>query len=201
MRYTRADVDLEVALQLEKDRKERRKARRLFLKKNHPDLIPIFLDFLQVSILARELGDLEPDNTKWTRIFDDALKYYLDKAKQRGIISDKSALKFSRQLKRIFKKNYEIFDSENRHGDLCPVCGSRLTPPRVKYCCRECRLSAYYDRRNKRKGIQKKIVRHTNCLICGKSLDGKRAGTKTCSGSCRKSLSLKKVNGRPAVSV
>jgi hypothetical protein len=61
---------------------------------------------------------------------------------------------------------------------------------RSEYCTQQHRLEAYYARR--RKPTDKIKERHSNCLICGKSLEGKRAGTKTCSMSCRKSLSLKK---------
>jgi len=37
----------------------------------------------------------------------------------------------------------------------------------------------------------KKNVNIYGVCICGKSLEGKRAGTKTCSPACRKQLSLK----------
>lgn len=108
-------------------------------------------------------------------------------------------------LRSIYERDYDIWDVK-RHNPIikrCAYCGKTLAydnTPTLKYCNRQCRLSAYYERRNKAQGNQKSVDTHTHCLVCGKSLEGKRAGTKTCSISCRKSLSMrKKVISFPAL--
>jgi len=214
MGYSQEDVDREIALQIEKARKERQEAVLHLWKKDSTLNDVLFREWFQIVVSVSEFREIDPDNPRWqgwSTFLNDALKYYINQAKKRGIFADKSVSKYTKfgqtisgpklrsQLKSFFKKNYTIYDSKNpagkNHPDkikCCPVC-FKPVPLGMKYCNSKCRLTAYYERRNKTKGIQKTIEIHTHCLICGKSLEGKRAGTKTCSQSCRKQLSLNRI--------
>lgn len=162
-------------------------------KKNAPYVEPLMMDLVQVGILTFEMIKLEPENPRWPKLIKDAEKFAIGEVLRRGTLVSKEGSKISGVLKTHFKKHYLIHDTyPYTPGPSCAVCGMPIETLKSKYCSSKCRLSAYYARRNSAKGIQKKIGIHTHCLICGKSIEGKRAGTKTCSMSCRKTLSLRK---------
>jgi hypothetical protein len=114
------------------------------------------------------------------------------KIPHQGIDSHRDKWLLERVLKPHEGSDIFYFDPMQGHNlKTCKFCHRPFWGyGKAEYCTPRCRLNAYYARR--RKPTDKIKERHTNCVICGKSLEGKRAGTKTCSMSCRKSLSLKK---------
>ena len=176
------EIDDEVERRLEADRKTRII---LFEKDFGEFVIPLFRDHIQVAIFLDELKKSDPDNPKWSKIQNDSQKFAIDKAKRKSFMKDGN---LDSALRTLYEKKYDIFDKKNPYrSPRCQMCGNPIESLKNKYCSTKCK------RRNKAKGIQKTIEIHTHCVICSKSLEGKRAGTKTCSMRCRKQLSLKKV--------
>jgi len=159
------------------------------LKKDHPGYWPILIDRLQVQVFIYESRQIDPDNPKWDEIEVNAAAWSHLLLEKNGILVYKYGSEISGGLRAQFKKHYQVFDKRQEHPPLekmCPICQAPIDNWRSRYCSQKCRLIARSERRG-----GKRVVIYPQCLGCGKSLEGKRAGTKTCSINCRKTLSKK----------
>jgi len=189
------DQNNEIQRRLKKAREDEslkvRKKMVSIFSKNSPELKALLKEFSQEAIYLHEFKGDDPSLQK------QLLDRYIKNAEKKGLLKITLRSDLSGHLRSLYEKNYLIYDKKNYAPPRqCPYCKkpilNDINTPITKYCSHRCKLLAYYERRNKAKGIKKTIETHIHCLICGKSLEGKRAGTKTCSMSCRKSLSLKK---------
>jgi predicted nucleic acid-binding Zn ribbon protein len=173
--------------------------------KNSPEFQALERDLFQELIFLYEYREVltpitqSPNLSPYEKMEFEPMYRHLKMAVDKGLIKITSKSKLSRQLRGIYEGKYAINDNKSyRPPQNCIHCGAPFVnepgSAAAKYCSHRCKLSAYYERRNKAKGIKKTIEINRKCLICGKSLEGKRAGTRTCSISCRKTLSLKNKN-------